>query len=94
MQTEDTKNENRTDVGGRVDQLVMCQREYEKAVKPYIKVKTTIYNCASGMTFTLHKDQLPNVEYRFTEEQKLTLRQLDELIEATRAQILGAITKR
>ena len=75
------------------DSPVQCQvmrhREYIKAIQPYIKIKTDIYNMTIP-NMLIHKDGTVEYEHNFTEQQELILNQIDECVEAIRSKILAS----
>jgi hypothetical protein len=72
-----------------VKRLVMRQRDYIRAIKPYTDMKADIYS-RTLPKMIVYPDGRTEHHYNFTEQQKEILKQCDELIEAVKAQFTGA----
>jgi len=72
-----------------VDRIVMRQRAYIEAIKPYVNQKAKIYSTTLPITI-IHPDGEVENKYNFNEAQKINLRLIDEAIEAIKAQFTGA----
>lgn len=72
-----------------VDVLVMRQRAYREAIQPFIDAKVKVYSIHMPKMIMDENGNITST-YEFSEETKLELKALDDLIEMARKSILGA----
>lgn len=87
MSNEETKTN--TEGGNTLESIIMRQRAYIEAIKPYTKMKADIYSMTMP-TMIIRPDGRIEHHHNFTKSQKKILEQLDELIEMMKANVTAA----
>ena len=72
-----------------VERVVMRQRAYIEAIKPYTDARAEIYRFTLP-TITIYPDGRAEHHYNFTPEQEKALEQIDEVIKSIKAQFTDA----
>jgi len=78
--------QSRSTAGLGVRDGIAIQREYINAIKPYLDMKYRVY-CVTLPKTTINPDGKIEHEYDFTDEQKETLRLVDEGIEMVKRRL-------